>query len=193
MINTPTAEISAQTGFLTTILEINKSGKVERCYGCEEACSGEMLYEVLGTREEAFSRFFTEVRDSEKQGLESFFSGENGITSHLRFMGRRDDTYLFIRTKSEWDHPDKSKSNFTELLQVLDPSGKILFTNRNWRDKIGFATELEKGDLSFAHLLLPEFLPKYEEHLRNFDAPLTKEAKVWGLKTEKGDNILKEK
>ena len=162
MITTETAKLYTSTEPQTTIFEINKFGVVERCYGCGEDCTGELLSKVLGTQKEVFNSFFSKVLESEKQGLESFFSQKNGINVHVRFMGRREETFLFIRTKTEWDSPSYSSSIFPELFQVLDSSGKILFTNRNWRDKIGFIKELDKGKLYFPHLLLPEFIPKYE-------------------------------
>ena len=192
MITTETAKLYTSTEPQTTIFEINKFGIVERCYGCGEDCTGELLSKVLGTQKEVFNSFFSKVLESEKQGLESFFSQKNGINVHVRFMGRREETFLFIRTKTEWDSPSYSSSIFPELFQVLDSSGKILFTNRNWRDKIGFTKELDKGKLYFPHLLLPEFIPKYEELIENFESSLINESKVWGLKTENGDPIFVE-
>jgi PAS domain S-box-containing protein len=172
-----------------SILEIDSNGTIQQCFGYNCNCEGIKSEYLLNTRDPAvFKEFFKRLIDSKEVGSESYFTTQNGNLTKLTFMGNRGDNYIFIQTDFDKDQTGFLSNDRSDIIQIIDRDGNMLFRNSQWIEKLGYKTKT----INIKDILLSDYKDSYTSYLQNRDKDDSTLTKVLGLMSESGKSVFVE-
>ncbi len=172
-----------------SILEIDKNGIVQQCLGKNCTCQGKSGEHLLDTKDPGvFREFFDQLIHSEEVGLESYFTGKKGNFTKLTFMGMRGDNYILIHSEFNKDQTGFLSNNRSDIIQIIDRQGNIIFRNALWSKKLGY----ESKNVNIKDILLSDYKDSYSAYLQNEDKVDSNEPKVFGIRAESGERVFVE-
>ncbi|MGB6035422.1 MAG: histidine kinase dimerization/phosphoacceptor domain -containing protein [Cryomorphaceae bacterium] len=175
--------------FFQSILEIDKEGTIQRCLGKNCDCEGKNGEFVIGTNDSgAFSAYFSKVVEKKEVGSEAFFTNESGDFTKLSFMGMRDDNFIILQSEFDGNQTGVLSNEQTEIIQIVDFEGNILFRNSVWKDKLGYT----ESKININNILLPDYRDAFKKDIANRHQVDFNEGKIFGLKTSSGQNLFVE-
>jgi len=183
-----TNKTNAFLGF-QTILEIDKHGTIQRCLGkhCDfEGKKGESYIDT--TDSNAFHHYFTKLVETKEVGLESYFTSKSGAFTKLAFMGMREAHYILLHSEFDGNHTGFLSTERSELIQIIDFEGNIIFRNPVWEEKLGYSNK----NINMKDILLPYYKDSFNRYLTRTDEIDSNDQKVFGLKTKSGQKLFVE-
>jgi len=172
-----------------SILEIDKNGIIKDCFGKNRDSIGENVRNLIDSKNSlAFRDFFNHLLSNKEVGSESYFISDEGNFTKLTFMGARGDHYLLLQSDSDKNQKGIFSSESSDIVQIADINGNIIYRNDAWTEKIGY----KSTSVNIRDLILPEYKKSYSSFLNNLDKIDSNEKLVLGLKTESGHNLFVE-
>ena len=172
-----------------SILEIDKNGIIKDCFGKNRDSIGENVRNLIDSKNSlAFRDFFNHLLSNKEVGSESYFISDEGNFTKLTFMGARGDHYLLLQSDSDKNQTGIFSSESSDIVQIADINGNIIYRNDAWTEKIGY----KSTSVNIRDLILPEYKKSYSSFLNNLDKIDSNEKLVLGLKTESGHNLFVE-
>lgn len=103
-------------------------------------------------------------------------------------MGKRGNNYILLQSEIDGNHTGFFSNERSEMIQIVDLGGNILFRNTSWNKTLGYDSE----QINVKDILQPASKNLFESYLEQPDSIKSTEPKIIGLKKESGEDIFVE-